>query len=501
MSFVFASFTFRIHWNSSLIRPPQYAYVYLFSQAFSWARLIHPSNTKKMASSISKRNQNNVSEQDISQQTSDDADYISSMPQEVLLKILYFLPLKYWTILSAVSSKWKNLWTYISIINLDELEMIVKIIKGDVCRHLIDEFPSSSSYAYQRLQRLVHAARRKFADFVDRLILFHSGCAIDNFRLSFRYVAQDEYASRVDKWVHFAMTSNTKRIELNFSEAINYHRREGWQVNQTNFAQPYTLRPYSFVSRILETLILNYCKFEAFSFGQFVSLRRLCLICAEVLDRSIGDLVSKCPALEDLTLESCFIPDKFFVCGQELNIESLFLINCMTRNWVMFPINIATPELLSLTIVGTYLMSSSINKATKLVDVTIDIQQGIVNPTQGNFLASLLISLNHCQDLTLSSWCIQVLFCYCLWYIIHDHRTIMFLSQVFLVCCEGFTYSRQSVRAIAKITQECEVLKVDDVFNGTRTTWSSLRIKKLPKFRAFDHGYWCEYECWLGGHY
>ncbi|CAL5335806.1 unnamed protein product [Camellia sinensis] len=373
------------------------------------SRLIHPSNTKKMASSISKRNQNNVSEQDISQQTSDDADYISSMPQEVLLKILYFLPLKYWTILSAVSSKWKNLWTYISIINLDELEMIVKIIKGDVCRHLIDEFPSSSSYAYQHLQRLAHAARRKFADFVDRLILFHSGCAIDNFRLSFRYVAQDEYASRVDKWVHFAMTSNTKRIELNFSEAINYHRREGWQGNQTNFAQPYTLRPYSFVSRILETLILNYCKFEAFSFGQFVSLRRLCLICAEVLDRSIGDLVSKCPALEDLTLESCFIPDKFFVCGQELNIKSLFLIYCMTRNWVMFPINIATPELLSLTIVGTYLMSSSINKATKLVDVTIDIQQGIVNPTQGNFLASLLISLNHCQDLTLSSWCIQVL--------------------------------------------------------------------------------------------
>ncbi|THG17274.1 hypothetical protein TEA_010478 [Camellia sinensis var. sinensis] len=287
--------------------------------------------------------------------------------------------------------------------------MIVKIIKGDVCCHLIDEFPSSSSYAYQRLQRLAHAARRKFADFVDRLILFHSGCAIDNFRLSFRYVAQDEYASRVDKWVHFAMTSNTKRIELNFSEAINYHRREGWQVNQTNFAQPYTLRPYSFVSRILETLILNYCKFKAFSFGQFVSLRRLCLICAEVLDRSIGDLVSKCPALEDLTLESCFIPDKFFVCGQELNIKSLFLINCTTRNWVMFPINIATPELLSLTIVGTYLMSSFINKATKLVDVTIDIQQGIVNPTQGNFLASLLISLNHCQDLTLSSWCIQVL--------------------------------------------------------------------------------------------
>ncbi|KAK3021420.1 hypothetical protein RJ639_046828 [Escallonia herrerae] len=343
------------------------------------------------------------------QDTSRGIDYISRMPIEVLLHIFYFLPLKYWIVMSLVSKQWKYIWTQISILTLDEAELVTGIIRKEIsCLSCI---ASLNHHICQCHQHAVNAARRKFAEIVDRILLFHSGCTIEHFRLSCHHDNQEMYAPTVDKWVQFSMTSNIIELELDFSPGMpnNYYEMEGLLVKRNIDCQQYALPRHAFQPKLLKVLTLSFCKFEATSYGAFKSLKRLSLYHVDILDCSIGDLVSKCPALEDLSLKYCFHPEKFFVCKQELKIKYLFLMHCMTENRAMFPIDIITPNLLTLTIVGSYLMSTSVKRATKLINVTIDIEQRFADHAQGNFLASLLLDLFHCHTLALSSWCIQVL--------------------------------------------------------------------------------------------
>ncbi|KAK2984757.1 hypothetical protein RJ640_004582 [Escallonia rubra] len=344
------------------------------------------------------------------QDTSRGTDYISRMPIEVLLHIFYFLPLKYWIVMSLVSKQWKYIWTQISILNLDEAELVTDIIRKEIsCLSCI---ASLNHHICQCHQHAVNAARRKFAEIVDRILLFHSGCTVEQFRLSCHHDNQEMYAPTVDKWVQFSMTSNIIELELDFSPGMpnNYYEMEGLLVRRNIDCQPYALPRHAFEPKLLKVLTLSFCKFEASSYGAFKSLKRLSLYHVDILDCSIGDLVSKCPALEDLSLKYCFHPEKFFVCKQELKIQYLFLMHCMTENRAMFPIDIITPNLLILTIIGSYLMSTSVKRATKLINVTIDIEQRFADHAQGNFLASLLLDLFHCHTLALSSWCIQEVF-------------------------------------------------------------------------------------------
>ncbi|KAK2984756.1 hypothetical protein RJ640_004581 [Escallonia rubra] len=351
-----------------------------------------------------------ITKQEIRCNTSDGTDYISYLPSEVLLHIFYFLPLKYWVIMSLVSKQWKYLWTQISILNLDEDELVTNMIRKTIPCPSCSMFPNHHS-RYQRLQHALHAARRQFAAMVNRILLFHSGCTIQNFRLACRHGTQDAYAPMVDKWVQFCMTSNIIELEFNFSSGMpqSYYNRDGLVVRRNTYFQPYAFPRHAFEPKILKILTLYFCKFEASSFGAFRSLQRLSLIHVEILDCSIGDLVSKCSTLEDLSMKHCFQPDKFFICAQELKIKSFCLIHCMTENWAKFPIDITTPDLLTLTIVGSYLMSTSVKRATKLLNVKVDIAQGFEDHAQGNFLASLLLDLYHCPKIALSSCCLQVL--------------------------------------------------------------------------------------------
>lgn len=76
----------------------------------------------------------------------------------------------------------------------------------------------------------------------------------------------------------------------------------------------------------------------------------------------------------------------------------------------MFSIEMSAPELLELEIVANYLMVSSIRNAVNLLDVEIDVDQDYADHIQGDALSSFLNGLDHCKTLTLTTWCIEVVF-------------------------------------------------------------------------------------------
>lgn len=334
-------------------------------------------------------------------------DYISNLPEAIILYILSFLPLKEWIVLSLVSKRWKYIWTKISDLNLDEMEIASSIAQKAVSCSQCGSF-TSPNCSYPCLYDLLCAARRKFAEFVDRMLLLHSGCTINTLRLYFFHDIQDGYTKRIDTWVRYALNSNIKELELDFSdtEHFKFFDAQGLVMRCTNPPQQYELPRGFFAPKVLEIFALTFCKFRASSFKTFGSLQSLHLKQLEVLDGSIAEIASKCPVLEDLIMEYCVIPDGFFVSEVDIMIKQLSMIHCASNE--MLHVDISTPNLLMLTIVGKYLSSASIRKATRLTNALISISTISAHNADGDALNSLLRGLSYCQSLTLSTWNIQV---------------------------------------------------------------------------------------------
>ncbi|XP_047342797.1 F-box/FBD/LRR-repeat protein At1g78750-like [Impatiens glandulifera] len=344
-------------------------------------------------------NEDGKSEETSKQIAREGVDYISHMPREVMHHILLFLPFEYWIILGMVSKQWQYLMCETPTFILDENEIVSKMTR-QIRGVLHEEQPRSE---------LLDEGKRRFAEFVNRILIYHSGCLITFTRLSLQYEPRTIYSLNVNNWVHFLMTRDIEKLELKFSSTpILYYELEGLAVRRTRTAQTFQLPRHPFEPKFT-SFFLNFCKLEASRFGSFMNLKVLYLTDVKILDRSIGQFVSKCPVLEDLYLERCSVTERFFVCKQDLKIKHLILLNCMTEYWQMFTIDISVPQLMNLVIIGRYLMNSTIRNATNLEDCSIDINQGFSDNEQGNFIAMIMINLRSCKTLALCSWCIQVL--------------------------------------------------------------------------------------------
>lgn len=367
--------------------------------------------------------------------TSEATDYISRLPDVILVYILSFLPLKDCIKISALSKRWKYLWTKTCRLNINEIEIIAKLVRSNFYCTICEDIWTSSTTCCQK--HLLKVARRMFADVVDRTLLLHSGCTLDKFRLSFLYDVYDGLTKKVDIWVRYAWASNIKDMELSFFNPglLEYFDervpvRVGVDLNLL-----YELPHNCLVSKILSSLNMNCCKLRASALKVFPSLRRIFLKQVVILDSSVRVLASKFPLLEDLSLENCVISIQFFVCDEDLMIKRLYVTNCKPNEIPTFEINISTPRLVLLVLHGVYVKLTSMRKVTQLVDVTIDIRCLLVSEERAG-LTSLLSGLRHSQNLTLTSWCIQVAFLYssCLQILSQLHSIVIYQSVVIRPC-------------------------------------------------------------------
>ncbi|KAI3770333.1 hypothetical protein L6452_01461 [Arctium lappa] len=338
-----------------------------------------------------------------------EVDHISQLPIDIILKIFNLLPLESLLTMSTVSKQFKHLRTHVPFLDFDQEEMEEKIMRDNIC-------PINGEYHHGRLPIECHpycaeVARTKFIRLVDEILRLHTGNKMNSFSLCIGYYKYNWDVPMVNSWVSFALTGNTEEVELRFDRkcVLNYVTSNGLRVSKTNMVSLYTLPCQLSPSKVLATLTLHACQFDASCLGTFESLRFLTLINVDLLDSRIEHWPPIFPMLSELYMDSCVLEDKFFVTDKVIKIESIYLCNCMTNTWMTFPINIALPNLMNFEFCGTYLEASSIREADKLTDVYIYIEYPTADRLQGNFLISLLLDLQSCQCLELNSWCIQVL--------------------------------------------------------------------------------------------
>ena len=345
-----------------------------------------------------------VEQQSKKRQKTNTIDYMNYIPEAIVFHILSLLPLGELIIMSLVSQRWKDtVVRYLKIVpsslNLDECEMPGTILKRDGQCLLRSNF-AHSGYSLQQRHCLIRAVRKSFIEFVDRCLQLHSNCMINNLRLTFLHEAGGdyEYTRKIDRWVHFAFTNDIKELSLDFSDL----------TLSKPLAQPFELPHGYFAPKITKTFSLKFCKFRLSTFRVFGFLKGISLVQVEILDGSLAELASKCPVLKDVNLVNCVFPDQFMMSEEDIIVEKLSVIDCKTEEWEACNINLSTPHLLKLHIVGNILMTSHIRNATKLLDVTFCMEEINENYLQGDALGSFFIELGHSRSLTVNNCCIQV---------------------------------------------------------------------------------------------
>lgn len=120
-------------------------------------------------------------------------DKISSLPDDVLCHILSFLPTKHAVATSILSSRWVNLWAFLSIIDLDN-SLYLNPLKKE-----------SNSLA--------------FLDFVERVLSLNKSQTVSKFRLHI-HNSCGQSMSRINGFIHNVILRNI--IELDLGIFLNF---------------------------------------------------------------------------------------------------------------------------------------------------------------------------------------------------------------------------------------------------------------------------------------
>ncbi|XP_071710726.1 uncharacterized protein [Rutidosis leptorrhynchoides] len=167
-------------------------------------------------------------------------DFISQMPDEVLVMILSLLPIKEAASTSIVSTRWRLVWRGLIKLN----------------------FHANQTFDYSVT---MNSECDKYINQVNNVIQSYNHPMIEDFRI--RYCLNRQHGSVIDKWLQFAINKNVEFLELDLSNGFKY---------------------YDYPLRLFEM--------------KLVSLKKLILNSVNVSDAIFVNLLSNTPNLETLSI-------------------------------------------------------------------------------------------------------------------------------------------------------------------------------------------------------
>ncbi|KAJ9547146.1 hypothetical protein OSB04_019689 [Centaurea solstitialis] len=233
-------------------------------------------------------------------------DRISNLPNEIIYHILSFLDIKYAIQTSALSKKWKHIWTSMPHLNLNSRT-----------------FRSAPLFVKFVNDALSHRNRHTEVSAVE---------------LSVRGAAT-QFAAVVTSIVNYAYSHNVRKLTIEWFRLND----EGFRFPQRLFGS-HTLKHLVLATHYFDGLGLSLPK-SAWEFPALQTLNLSNLHLNDDGDMSLN-LFSKCVNLEDLTLHNCYMQglDSFNVCAPKLR-------NLTITDPRKFPkvFNVVAPQLQNLT--------------------------------------------------------------------------------------------------------------------------------------------------------
>ncbi|KAF5741517.1 F-box/FBD/LRR-repeat protein [Tripterygium wilfordii] len=128
-------------------------------------------------------------------------DKISKLPDDVLVFILSFMTMKEAARTSVLSRRWRKVWAFIPSLNFDAPNKLDQEV---------------SLYANPRGLKLVHAARLRHINWINRVLESYQGSTIDKFRVQFDLDENNKHD--LDRWVNFASEKKVKELVMDLNK-------------------------------------------------------------------------------------------------------------------------------------------------------------------------------------------------------------------------------------------------------------------------------------------
>uniref|UniRef100_A0A0E0JS88 F-box domain-containing protein n=1 Tax=Oryza punctata TaxID=4537 RepID=A0A0E0JS88_ORYPU len=202
---------------------------------------------------------------------------LHALPEDIICNIVSRLTLKDAVRTSLVSSSWRQLWTSYPNLCFDSPTMLNRKIGSGSKRR-----------------------RHRFIRRVNAFLESHAGIGLRTFKVAF--ALDNKHAKYLDKWFSFALGSKATEITLNMLPEIDRGSTQSWKGAYT---LPFHMFDRQSASRI-ESFQLVFMSLKLpHDFYGFNSLRVLDLQRVHI-SGDLGLLLSKCNALESLSLYRCY---------------------------------------------------------------------------------------------------------------------------------------------------------------------------------------------------
>ncbi|KAK9078994.1 hypothetical protein SSX86_000663 [Deinandra increscens subsp. villosa] len=262
-------------------------------------------------------------------------DMISKLPQGIIETILCLLPIKEAVRTSILSSEWRYHWTKIP--KLVFIEDAFQVSANEVAE-LTDELPElpvwEQMFDNPSKREELFAKRCKLFYAINQVLLMHQG-PIREFTLIMEYdrsfdefnhsMQVDRTCVEIDRIIlHLSKKNTIKKLHLDFNACY-----EGYKLLISLFS----------LHQLTDMFLSDCTIYHERSFNEFGCLTTLYLECLWTSEKTLLRLLSSCPSLKRLTLESDSSTisdsghttiDKLFECLpviEHLSI-SFFIVKC-----------------------------------------------------------------------------------------------------------------------------------------------------------------------------
>ncbi|GJR30152.1 putative reverse transcriptase domain-containing protein [Tanacetum coccineum] len=289
---------------------------------------------------------------------SNSTDFISQMPDDILVMILCLLPIKDAGATSTLSTRWRFLWCFLTQLDFDGTKTLRKMAKDHTTSVLL---------------------RDKFVNQVYNVISRHNHLTVRVFRIYFDL--DESNCEDIDSWLQFALDKKVEKLDLNLME---YNNRDRDPAKNYEFPLPSSdgnmIHPAEWP--LSNSMVV-----------EMQSLKEVSLLSVNITEPILLGLLKSSPRLETLYFyDSCMFAH-IHVGGRDINLKNFTLVDC----YEVESITLYDFELVSLTYIGSEI-ELSLAGVPKFKELDIgQVRVGVEN----NVFRQILSCASHLQTLSL----------------------------------------------------------------------------------------------------
>uniref|UniRef100_A0A6P4A1G5 putative F-box/FBD/LRR-repeat protein At1g78760 isoform X3 n=1 Tax=Ziziphus jujuba TaxID=326968 RepID=A0A6P4A1G5_ZIZJJ len=222
-------------------------------------------------------------------------DRISQLPDPLIHHIFSFLPSIYLVRMSLLSHRWRHMWVSAPFIYFKNF-----------CNITFDKKVSSRDRVLKFVTNYVK--HRELCMHIPNTSIIGFKCDTP-----YWFASRNGAFRQIDDWLNFVVRSKVKELDLHLKE--------------------YLLPPFVFNASSLTVLKLTKLNLFVPSLSSYPSLKVLSLDCVKSNARSLQNLISGCPIIEELYLSGSDIGRLHFAVSETLRSLSLLSVD-LTNQWL-----------------------------------------------------------------------------------------------------------------------------------------------------------------------